>query len=333
MARINPQKLETLLCSILIQHSCSAANAKCVARALVAADIDGLSSHGSARLFAYAKQALNGKVDGFATPSLQHPTPSIICVDAAGGFAYPAIELGLNTAKRAIQTSGIVSVSIGQSHHSGAIGQFIEPLANAGLVVLAFSNATAAIAPAGGIKALFGTNPIAFACPRADRQPLLLDLSLSKVARGKIKLAADADREIPLGWAIDSAGNPTNNAKRALEGALMPIGESKGAALALMLEILCAGLSGSNFGYQAGSFFTEDGVQPRIGQLFIVIDPKHFNPNFVLHIEQLFTEILKQPGTRIPGSRRHEQRQDSLENGVEIDDGILERLNITLRNV
>lgn len=327
MPQIDASLLEQLLTDILIRHNTSASNARCVAQALVKADIDGLHSHGAARVYAYAKQALNTKVDGHAQPLLTQPTSSVFKVDAAGGFAYPAIELGLNAAAENLQQTGIAVLSIGQSHHSGAIGQFIEPLARRGYVVMAFSNATSAIAPAGGIRPLFGTNPIAFACPRQETDPLLIDLSLSKIARGKIKLAADADREIPLGWAIDDRGEPTTNAKQALEGALLPIGDSKGAALAMMLELLCAGLSGSNFGYQAGSFFTEEGPQPRIGQFFLLIDPATFNPGFVQQAELLFKEILLQPGTRIPGSSRFERRRKSLEEGVNIDSELLAQLH------
>lgn len=331
MPQIDASLLEQLLTDILIRHNTSVSNARCVAQALVRADIDGLHSHGAARTFAYAKQARNGKVDGNATPTITHPTSGVICVDAAGGFAYPAIELGLEAATRAVKTTGITMLSVGQSHHSGAIGQFIEPLAIDGLLVMAFSNATAAIAPAGGIKALFGTNPIAFAAPRKDAPPLLLDLSLSKVARGKIKLAADAGRPIPEGWAIDTQGHPTTDSSAALDGALLPIGEAKGAALALMLELLCAGLSGSNYGFQAGSFFTEDGVQPRIGQLFIIIDPQHFQPRFAEHAEVLFREILAQPGTRLPGSQRFANRERALCEGIDLDEALLRQLE-TLAN-
>lgn len=326
MAKIDAHSLEKLLTEILIKHNTSESNAACVARALVNADIDGLHSHGAARMYAYAKQAANGKVDGHASPELTHAASSVFCVDAAGGFAYPAIELGLSAAAKAVRMTGIAAVSIGQSHHSGAIGQFIEPLARDGLIALAFSNATAAIAPAGGIKPLFGTNPIAFATPRQNDSPLLIDLSLSKVARGKVKLAADAGKPIPVGWAIDCDGKPTTDASRALDGALNPIGDSKGAALALMLELLCAGLSGSNFAYQAGSFFTEDGVQPRIGQLFILIDPSYFNPRFVQHAQLLFEEILNQDGTRIPGEQRYLRRDQSFREGINLDPTIMSQL-------
>ncbi len=327
MSLIQAESLERLLKDILIKHNTSEENARCVASALVAADVDGLHSHGAARIYAYAKQAQNGKVDGYAKPVLTRPASSVVKVDAAGGFAYPAINKGLSAAAENLDQTGIAVLNIGQSHHSGAIGQFIEPLARRGYVVMAFSNSTSAIAPAGGIRPLFGTNPIAFSCPRENTDPLLIDLSLSKVARGKIKLASDAGEKIPLGWAINTQGEPTSNAQEALDGALLPIGDSKGAALAMMLELLCAGLSGSNFGYQAGSFFTEKGPQPRIGQFFLLINPATFNPNFVGQAEQLFMEVLSQPGTRLPGSNRLERRRQSLTNGIALDPRVLAQLH------
>ena len=326
MALITSTSLESLLKEILIKHNTSESNATSVARALVAAEVDGLSSHGAARIYAYAKQAQSGKVDGQATPVLTQPSSCVFKVDAARGFAYPAMELGLNAALASLNSTGVAIVSVGQSHHSGAIGYQIEELARKGAVALAFSNAPSAIAPPGGKIPLFGTNPIAFSCPRAEGDPLLIDLSLSNVARGKVKLAADRGESIPLGWAVDRDGTPTTNPHKALDGSMTAIGDNKGAALALMVEILCAGLSDSNFGFNAGSFFTGEGDPPNVAQLFIVFDPSTFSDGFVHRIEAFFNVIEQQPGTRIPGTRRFATRDQSLKNGLELDDTLLSKL-------
>lgn len=323
--------LENKLKEILIKHKTSSRNAAIVARALVQADLDGIHSHGAARVVAYARQAFTGKVDGFARPKLLQSNDSVFIVDAQGGFSFPAIKLGLEKASKGLETSGIVLLNIRQSHHSGAIGQFIEPLAEKGFVVLGFSNAPAAIAPAGGSKALFGTNPIAFAAPRKNSYPLLIDLSLSKVARGKIKLAADSQKSIKEGLALDVNGLPTTDPSAALDGSLLPIGGSKGAALALMIEIICSGLSGSNFGFQAGSFFTEHGGRPNVSQTFILIDPSRFNPHFLEHCDVLFSEILNQKDTRIPGTARFLRRKDAIEKGIYLEDKIWSEINKLLK--
>jgi (2R)-3-sulfolactate dehydrogenase (NADP+) len=190
MGRRTLAELETLAVRAFIHAKTSEDNARSVARALVAADADGLSSHGLSRLPAYADQAIAGKVDGFAVPTVIRPKPSVIAVDAASGFAFPALQAGFAAAMPAARETGLAAIAIGRSHHFGVAGHAVERLAEGGLIAIAFGNSPAAIAPWGGAKPLFGTNPIAFAWPRAARPPLVIDLSLSKRARGKIMVAA-----------------------------------------------------------------------------------------------------------------------------------------------
>ena len=141
------------------------------------------------------------------------------------------------------------------------------------MVGLAFGNSPAAMPAWGGKRALFGTNPIAAIFPRRNATPLCIDLSLSEVARGKVMIAAQQGKPIPLGWALDRDGQPTTDAKAALDGLMLPAGGVKGAMLALIVELLCVALTGANFGYEADSFFVDEGNQPRLGQAFLVIDP------------------------------------------------------------
>ena len=173
-----------------------------------------------------------------------------------------------------------------------------------------FGNTPKAIPPWGGSKALYGTNPIAFSVPRSKTPPLVIDLSLSKVARGKVMLANQKNERIPQGWAIDEQGNPTSEAKKALAGAMLPIGDAKGSALALMIEILSAALTGSNFGFEASSFFDSEGDSPGVGQLLIAIDPNFFSGDvFSERVETIVSAILDQPSTRLPGNKRLEKRK------------------------
>jgi (2R)-3-sulfolactate dehydrogenase (NADP+) len=157
---------------------------------------------------------------------------------------------------------------------------------------------------------LFGTNPIAFASPRETAAPLVIDMSLSKVARGKVMVANQLNEKIPEGWAIDKEGRPTTDAKKALEGAMLPIGDAKGSALALMVEVLAAGLTGSNFGFEASSFLDAEGDSPGVGQLIIAIDPSFFaGDSFAERTETIVGAILEQPSTRLPGDKRLEKRK------------------------
>jgi (2R)-3-sulfolactate dehydrogenase (NADP+) len=219
---------------------------------------------------------------------------------------------------------GIAAMAVANSHHFGMAGYHVEGPATRGLVAFAFGNSPAAIAPWGGRRALFGTNPIAFACPRRrGAPPLVIDLSLSKVARGKVMLAAQKGEPIPEGWALDAEGRPTRDAKAALGGTMLPMGDAKGAALVLMVEIVAAALVGANFGFEASSFFDAAGGPPRVGQFFILIDPGRFaGDGFGARVETLCAAIGAEPGTRLPGARRLESRARAARDGIEIPDAL-----------
>lgn len=296
-----------------------------VAEALARAEADGVSSHGIARVPPYAEQALCGKVDGFASPVLSRTAAAALDVDSRIGFAFPAIRLGLARAFELVPETGVVAIGFRNSHHFGVAGHHVEDAARAGFVALAFSNTPAAIAPWGGKAALYGTNPIAFASPRGgDRPPLVIDLSVSAVARGKVVLADKRGERIPEDWALDAEGRPTTDAGLALKGSMAPLGGTtagaKGAALGLMIELLCGALTGSNFGYEGTSFFEPTGAPPKVGHLILVLDPAAFGggTGFAGRVEAMFAEILDQPGTRLPGDSRLAKRARAAKEGVDV---------------
>ena len=294
----------------LQQHQTSTENAKEVADALICAEIDGQSGHGLSRIPSYIQQLSSGKVDGNAKPTIVSSNGAVIRIDAKNGFAYPALSLAIKEVASCSKKYGIAVASISHSHHFGQAGRHVERLAESGLIGLMFGNTPKAITPWGGSQALFGTNPIAFSAPRGKAPPLVVDLSLSKVARGKVMLANQKNERIPQGWAIDEQGNPTTDAKKALAGAMLPIGDAKGSALALMVEILSAALTGSNFGFEASSFFDSEGDSPGVGQLIIAIDPGFFSGDvFSERMETIISAILEQPSTRLPGNKRLEKRK------------------------
>jgi len=327
MSKIDLEALEGLAIRALVAGNTSEANAGIVAAALVAADADGLASHGVSRVPFYADQAASRKVDGHATPVLEQPAAAAVRVDAADGFAYPAIRLGLDRAVDVAAEIGVAAVSIGNSHHCGACGYHLESVADRELLALGFSNTPAAIAPWGGTRGSFGTNPIGCACPRRGHPPIIVDLSLSAVPRGKIMLAEKRGEAIPEGWALDAEGHATTDARAAMAGTMLPMGEAKGAALAMMVELLTAALAGANFAYEASSFFTADGPPPRIAQTFVVIDPRAFGGQaFLDRVEALAAQVLSQPGTRLPGERRHANRAAARAHGVEIGEDLLAEL-------
>jgi (2R)-3-sulfolactate dehydrogenase (NADP+) len=300
-------------------------NAESVAGALVAAEADGLHGHGLSRLPSYAAQAKVGKIDGFAVPATKQPRPALLAVDAGHGFAYPAIDIAVAALPDIARSQGVAAAAIGRSHHCGAAGHPVERLAEAGLMALLFANTPAAIAPWGGSVGLFGTNPIAFACPLAGRPPLVVDLSLSKVARGNILARKQKGERIPEGWALDADGSPTTDPDAALQGTMLPLGDAKGTALALMVELLAAGLTGANFAAEASSFLDVEGGPPGTGQLIVVFDLVPFaGYDAGQRFARLAAAIESQAPARLPGTRRLAARRRAAIEGLRVSDEFLD---------
>ena len=308
---------EEIVARVLMANRTSGPNARSVACALVAAEADGLAGHGMSRVPSYAAQARSGKVDGFARPAAHRAAPGVVAIDAAHGFAFPALDLAVAELPPVARAMGVAMATIGRSHHAGAIGRVVEQLAEAGLVALMVANTPAAMAPWGGRRALFGTNPIAFAAPRPGAAPVVVDLSLSLVARGHVLAAKARGDTIPPGWALDATGAPTTDPDGALAGTMLPAGGAKGTSLALMVEVLAAGLTGANFAFEASSFLDDRGGPPATGQMIIAISP---GEGVASRIAYLLDEVEGEPGARLPGSRRMLARAAAASGGIEVPD-------------
>jgi (2R)-3-sulfolactate dehydrogenase (NADP+) len=295
----------------------SVENALSVARALVRAEADGLKGHGLSRVPTYLTMLRAGKIDGRAKPAASHPRPGVLAVDARDGFAYPAIDLVIAELPGVARAQGIACAPIRNSNHCGAAGLHVEALAERGLVALMFANTPGAIAPWGGSKAVFGTNPIAFAAPLKGREPVVVDMAMSKVARGPIAAAHQKGETIPEGWALDAEGRPTTDAAAALAGTMTPMGDAKGATLALMIEILAAALVGAHLAAEASSFLDGEGGPPRTGQLVIAIDPAAMGGDHLAErLSTLAGMIEAQAGARLPGQRRLGLRRKAEAEGL-----------------
>jgi (2R)-3-sulfolactate dehydrogenase (NADP+) len=327
MTTISITSATDLLVAALVNNRTSRENARSVADALVAAEADGIKGHGLSRLPSYAAQAQSGKVDGLATPVLGMPAPSVLAIDAARGFAFPAIDQAIAALPDVARRQGVAVAAIRRSHHCGAAGQHVERLARAGLVSLFFANTPQGIAPWGGRRGLFGTNPIAFAAPLPGRDPVIVDLSLSKVPRGSILVAKQKGERIPEGWALDTEGRPTTDPDAAIKGTMVPLGDAKGTALAFMVEMLAAGLTGANFAYEATSFFEAEGPAPETGQLIIAFAPERLGgADAVHHLAALADAVAAEPGARLPGARRLAQRRAAAEHGLEVPQALMEEI-------
>lgn len=327
-SRIDMATLKGLAGAALRRAGASDMQAGATADALVRADAAGLASHGVSRVPMYVAHLRRDRVDGRAVPEVRAHKGGAVLVDARCGFAFPACALAVDEAMRRARELGVGVAAVTNSHHFGAAALHLDAVAHAGMVGIALGNSPAAMPAWGGRRPLFGTNPIAAVFPRRDAAPVVIDLSLSEVARGKIMVAAKAGRPIPPGWALDEAGQPTTDAAAALRGSMLPAGGVKGAMLALMVELLVVSLAGAHFGAEADSFFEDEGGRPRIGQLFLVLDPAAFSGQEVYHtrVEALLSAMLADPGTRLPGARRESAQAQASTDGIAVPEGLLAEL-------
>lgn len=317
--RLSASAVEALIGDALQRSNTSPDNAASVARVLLAAELAGQSGHGLRRVGSYAAQAAVGKVDGHAVPRLEATRPGTALVDAAHGFAYPALDLAIDHLEAVAPQQGIALAGIRRSHHCGVAGSIVEALAERGLIGMMFANTPAAMAPWGGRKAIYGTNPIAFAAPVSGGDPITVDISLSRVARGKIMAARQKGEAIPDGWAFDAEGHPTTDAQAALAGTMAPLGDAKGTVLALMVELLAAGLIGANYSYEQSSFLNAEGPPPGSGQSLIAIDPSAFGDGVLDRFAEMAQMIEAMEDARVPGHRRQALKRQYLKNGIPVD--------------
>ena len=334
--RLPTADVQALVSGALQRAGANPAMAEATATALVLAESQGLGSHGLSRVAQYSSHLHNGRVNGAAQPQVLRRKGGALVVDADDGLAFAACALAVQEAVAAAREHGVAIAGVVHSHHCGVVVDHLRAVAAAGMVGLGFANSPAAMPAAGGKHPVFGTNPVAAVFPRravagapeGACDPLLIDLSLSEVARGKLMVAAKAGQSIPLGWALDADGHATTDPQAGLAGSMLPLGAAtspKGAMLALVVELLVTAVIGANFGFEASSFFVDAGNRPGIGQAFIVIDPGALagNRSFLDRIEVLVAEMLQDEGVRLPGARREALRRRAEAEGIEVPEAML----------
>jgi len=322
------QELFRLGCTALERAGAHAAMAQAAARHLVQAEAQGLPTHGMSRVPFYCSMLRNGRADGAAQPAMVSDRAAACLIDNRDGLPYVSVDWAVAEVIQRARRNGIAFAGIRNSSHVGVLGIHLLSVAEAGLVGFAFTNSPAAIPAWGGKKPLFGTNPVAAAFPRRNADPIVIDLALTTVVRGRIMMAMRKGERIPEGWALDRHGKPTTDPKEAIEhGSLFPIGGAKGAMLALMFELICASLTGAAIGPEADSFFAEQGNKPRIGQAFIAIDPSALagSEKFAERVEAVVSTMLSDPEVRLPGARRFAAERASKA-GLEIPDDLLAQI-------
>lgn len=325
--RLTLTDIESLASRALLGAGAREPAADAMARAAVAAERDGIRSHGLHYIPIYCEHVVCGKVDGRAHPTVSRPKPGAIRVDAATGFAHPAIEAGFEQLIPAARDQGVAALAVHNSYNCGVLGYHTERLAAEGLVGLGFTNAPASIAPTGGKTPVIGTNPFSLAVPGDGAARILIDQSASTVAKSEIMMRAREGDSIPEGWALDADGNPTTDPEAALKGSMTPSGGAKGFGAGLMVEIFAAALSGATLGKDASPFSGTAGGPPKTGQFFFAVDPGAFSGSgFGERIDALVAAIESQEGARVPGSRRFANRDRIEREGTDVPEALIERI-------
>jgi delta1-piperideine-2-carboxylate reductase len=297
---------------VMLANGCDRDNAAALADIICRAERDGSHSHGLFRVPGYIKALRSGKVDGKAKPTVKHVTPAVIQIDGNGCFAPLAQAVGLPLLADATGKIGIAALSLVGIHHFAALWPETEYLADRGFVGLACTAYMPMVAPAGSKEALFGTNPISFAWPRPGHGPVVYDMATAAMAMGDVQIAARDGHDVPPGTGLDADGNPSTDPAAIAKGVLLPFGGYKGSAIALMVELLAAGLTGEQFSYEARATDNKDGGPPRGGEMIIGMSPDIIaGPNWQDHVEAFMQKMSSLDGVRMPGARRHKNRLDN----------------------
>jgi len=311
-------ELVDLLATIFRGHGCSAAVALLIAENMAGAERDGALSHGIFRMRGNLGSLNSGWVDGRAEPVIEDVAPGMVRADGRNGFALAGLAQARDLLTAKARHNGIALLSMRNSHHFGALWPDIEPFAREGFLALMMVNSMASVVPHGGTRKLYGTNPLGFGCPRDGRDPLVFDQASSAWSNGDVQIARREGRPLPAGVGVDRDGQPTTDPNAVLEGgALLPFGGHKGSSIAMMMEVMAAGLGGGDFSFEVDWSRHKGAATPRTAQTIILIDPARGQTrDFAARIELLIAAIHAAGQDRLPGDRRYANRRDALAKGV-----------------
>ncbi len=312
----------------LAASGASAEVAALMARVLVRAEAEGLAGVGLAHLESYCDGLRAGRIDGHAEPAIRRPSPAAFHVDAREGVGHLAFERVFDELVAVARETGVAVFCQRNSYTNAGLGWFVHRLALQGLVALAATNGGPALLAASGARQpVFCTNPLAFAVPRGDGPPLVIDQSSSATAYVNLRLAAERGEDIPEGWALDAGGNATTDPAAAMAGVLLPFGGARGANVALMVELLAAGLSGARWSIDAPSFLDGDG-SPGIGLFVLALDAGTLSGSGArAHIAAYVDRLEHELGVHVPGRGRDERAARAARDGLDVAADLHRRLS------
>ncbi|MGG0453874.1 Ldh family oxidoreductase [Priestia megaterium] len=333
-ATINYKDLIDVATKLFEGEGLSNADANIIAEDLVAANLRGLDSHGISRIPMYLERIRRKVVNPQPSITIKNITPAVSLVDGDDGMGFLAAHKAMDEAVRLAKQSGIGLVGVRRSTHYGMAALYVKQAIEAGYISLAYTNSSPAIPPWGGRSTFLGASPFAAGVPGGKEVPYVLDMAMTVIARGKIRLAATHGEPIPPGLALDSEGAPTTDAKKAFEGVCLPFGGAKGSALAMLMDLLAGVLTGANYAGEVKSLYFDHSEPQNVGHLFVAIRPDLFVPqeefedrmdNFVnktkeVPLAQGFDEIL------IPGEPEERTAIQRLKNGIPLTSEVIQSL-------
>ncbi len=302
------------------------APAHSVAKAVVSAHAMGRTNVGFEHLPCYCQALRRGAINGRVEPIIRRTKPGLLEADAHSGFTHYAFDRALDEFVSMVRELGVALLTIRNTYTCGALGYFPDRLAQNGFAAIAATNAgPAAVAPSGARRAIFSTNPISFAFPRPGQAPLLVDQSTSACTLVDVHAARNRGEPIPGDWALDSDGRPTRDPGRALQGSFNSFGGRKGSNIALLVELLAAGLGGGNWSIDAASF-AEGTDCPDVGQWFLAMDLQSMAGGDAGKRIDHYLVRLASLGCHIPGKARQERAAEAARGGISMEDELYESI-------
>ena len=319
--KLSLEEIYKLAFNSLITNGCDAYNAQTVATTVTHAERDGSVSHGLFRIPGYIASLKSKKVKGNARPKIKLLTQNVVQVDGDYGFAPTSIKVGIPKLVEVCNKHGVGVLTIKNTHHFAALWHETESLAEKNLIGIACTAYKPSVAPAGAKKPLFGTNPISFAWPRKNKTPIVYDMATSTMAMGEVQVAARDGHKVPMGTGLNKNGEKTDNPSEiANGGVLLTFGDYKGSAIAMMIELLAAGLVGDLFSFEAKDEDNNDGGPARGGEFIMALSPDLIaGENWNEHAESFFNKMKSLDGVRLPGERRHKNRLNNSTRNINSD--------------
>ena len=331
--KVSAKVLKKKLIYIFKKYSLSSTHAKISAEAIIKAELVGAQSHGLSRLKMYCDRIKKNLINSKPKIKIKKISKSASLIDADNSIGFVSGDIGIKQAIKNAKSSGIGIVAVKNSGHYGLSSFYAEQSVKKNLLVLCFTNAPPALAPHGAKKSLFGTNPICFGSPTGDNVPFILDTSMSKVNRGKIRLAAKMGIKIPEDSALDKNGNPTIDALKALAGVQLPIAGFRGSGLAWMVDILSGVLTGASHGGKVKDPFDDFSGPQNIGHLFITFKSNLFLNDYIPRIKQNLKRVKKLPKIKgikeimYPGQNKYKRYKKNMNKKINIPHEILKDIN------